>query len=94
MVGGGRWLSVKEAMARFADAGRPVSDTTVRSMLAKDLLRGWYTEPGRHARIEPASVDDLIPILRMRLGPDRELALDALADRNRRSRGETGEPAG
>lgn len=87
VVGDGRWWSIKEVMAHLADAGRPVSDTTVRSMLAKDYLRGWYTEPGRHARIEPASVDELIPLLHLRLGPERVAALEALAERNRRLRG-------
>jgi hypothetical protein len=83
VVGNGEWWSVKEVITHLKTAGRPVSDTTVRSMLAKDYLRGWYTEPGHHARIEPASVDDLIPILRMRLGAERDAALDALARRNR-----------
>ena len=69
-------------MQRFREAGRPVSDTTVRSMLAQDLLRGWYTEPGRHARIEPASVDDLIPLLLMKLVPKRDAALEGLRRRN------------
>lgn len=86
VVGDGRWWSVKEVMAHLADAGTPVSDTTVRSMLAKDYLRGWYTEPGRHARIEPESVNDLIPILKLRLGAARDVALNALAERNRSER--------
>lgn len=91
MVGDGRWWSVKEVQARLAEAGRPVSDTTVRSMLARYHLRGWYTEPGHHARIEPASVDALIPILRMRLGAEREAALADLAERNS---AETDQPTG
>jgi hypothetical protein len=92
VVGDGRWWSVKEVMAHLAEAGHPVSDTTVRSMLAKDYLRGWYTEPGRHARIEPSSVDQLIPILKLRLGAEREAALSDLAQGNRASRGEAGQP--
>jgi hypothetical protein len=83
LVGDGRWWTVKEAMTRFREAGRSVSDTTVRSMLAQDLLRGWYTEPGRHARIEPASVDQLIPLLLMKLGPARDDALEGLKRKNR-----------
>jgi hypothetical protein len=89
VVGDGRWWSVKEVMTYLRDAGHPVSDTTVRSMLAKDYFRGWYTEPGRHARVEPASVDELIPILKLRLGPEREAALADLAQQNRARRGST-----
>ena len=87
LVGDGTWLTVKEVMARLAAAGRPVSDTTVRTMMSRDLLRGWYTEPGRHARIEPASVDELIPLLLMKPGEKRDSAMDALRERNAEAHG-------
>jgi hypothetical protein len=82
VVGDGRWWSVKEVMDHMAAAGCPVSDTTVRSMLAKHLLRGWYTA-GKHARIEPDSVDELIPWLKRPLGDEREAGLSGLAERNK-----------
>lgn len=86
MVADGDELTVKGAQERFLAAGLRMSDTTVRSYLAKDWLRGWYTG-GNHARIEPESVDELVPLLRLRLGEERTKALDALAEANRAKRG-------
>jgi len=83
VVGKSGWWSIKEVIDHLEQAGCPVSDTTVRSMLAHDRLRGWYTEPGRHARIEPASVTELIPLLRMKPGAERNAAMKTLSRRNR-----------
>lgn len=81
MVGDGTWLSVGEAMERFAAAGTPVSDTTVRSYLERGWLVAWYTG-GNHARIAPASVDELVPLLKLRPGEERTRKLAELAERN------------
>ncbi len=60
MVGDGTWLSVAEAVARLREAGYDDSPQTVRRLMAAGILRGRLTELGRHRRIEPKSVDELI----------------------------------
>jgi excisionase family DNA binding protein len=60
-----------------------VSDTSVRAWLADHLLRAARWTPGGHARIESTSVEELVPLLRIPPGPERETAFDELRQRNR-----------
>lgn len=83
MVGDGTELTVGEALVRLN-----VSDTTVRSYVTTGLLRARWTGGG-HARIEAASVNELLPLLKIPPGADRDQAFAALRARNR---GETPAP--
>lgn len=86
LVGDGTYLTVGEAMDRLKAAGCPASDSTVRAYIERDQLRAWYTGGG-HARIEPDSVDELVPVLKMKKGAAKDAAMEEL---RRKNRGETG----
>lgn len=89
MVGDGTWLTVREASSRLG-----VSPQTARNYAADDLLY-VYRLAGRHRRFEAASVDALMPLLRMPLGPERDEALEKLRRANRaRAAGDAAGPAG
>lgn len=75
-MGDGTELTVGETVARLN-----VSDTTVRSYVTGNLLRARWTGGG-HARIDPASVDELEPLLLIPPGDARAKALDELRARN------------
>lgn len=76
MVGDGTELTVGEAQTRLN-----VSDTTVRSYVAGNLLRARWTGGG-HTRIEAASVTELLPLLRIPPGAERDAAFAALRAKN------------
>lgn len=80
LVGDGKFWTVKETQERLAAAGLPASDTTVRSMVEKRYLRAWWTIGG-HTRIEPASVEELIPFLELPPA-ERRAQLEGLARHN------------
>jgi excisionase family DNA binding protein len=86
MVGDGTELTVGEAQARLN-----VSDTTVRSYVAANLLRARWTGGG-HTRVEAASVTELLPLLRIPPGAERDKALAEQKARNLAMRRRDTEP--
>lgn len=77
MAADGDELTVGQAAEQLS-----ASDTSVRAWLTDNLLRARWT-PGGHARIEPTSVDELLPLLRIPPGLEREKAFEDLRERNR-----------
>lgn len=77
MVGDGSQLRTGEAAARLN-----VGDSTVRDYLAANLLRAVRTAGG-HRRIDAASVDELVEVLRIQDDAQREAAKASLQERNR-----------
>lgn len=79
----GDWLLVSEAAARLR-----LGQDKVRALADSGHLRSMRppsTGPGHsRRRIDPASVDALLDVMRMPEGPAREEAMAELVERNRR----------
>jgi excisionase family DNA binding protein len=76
------WLQISEAAARLG-----LGQSKTRELADSGHLRSRRppsSGPGHsRRRIDPASVDELLAVMRMPDGPDREQAMQALVEKNR-----------
>lgn len=85
---GYRAVTCPDLLVRDVAALTQLPTQVVRDYAATNLIRAWWTGGG-HARIEAASVNELLPLLKIPPGADRDQAFAALRARNR---GETPAP--